>query len=229
LWTKNNDTRAPIRPVPREFPRVSGRTYNQGMASHPISWISQLALPRLTLLLNHIVSSEPVACARLQPHAGRTIDIHWVSSFAPPLPGFLKQILPGAQATASPWRFVITPAGLFEQVLVPAAEPSATDLTSAHAATAGLTITVTLADPVTMARQALKGERPEVKIEGDAALAEAASWLMKNLRWDVQDDVARWLGNGPAELLRSVGNSVRVALQRWRPGTGGNAGMPGQR
>lgn len=180
------------------------------MASHPLSWLGPLALPRLTLLLNHVVSSEPLAMAKLQAHAGRTIDIRWTSSFVPALPAFL-----GALATAEAWvppplRLTITPAGLFE------AASEAQDHT--HTNPNGLTLTVKLPDPIGLARLALKGERPEVNIEGDAGLAEAASWLMKNLRWDVQDDVARWLGNTPAELLRTVGEGIRNSLQRWRPG-----------
>jgi len=191
------------------------------MASSPFSWIGQLALPRLTLLLNHIVSSEPVAMAKLKPHAGRTIDILWVSDFQPPLPGFLRSLAP-SDATPGPWRFVITPAGLLESIDTGVSSPSDGFATAGNG---GLTITVHLPDPLTLARLALRGERPEVNIEGDAALAEVASWMMKNLRWDVQDDLARWLGTAPAEILRTVGNSIRETLARWRPPA--NPGRPG--
>ena len=191
------------------------------MASHPLSWIGQLALPKLTLLLNHIVSSEPVAAAKLQPHAGRTVDIRWVSQFSPSLPGFFSRVGLNAQATPTPWRFTITPAGLFEAVEAPATNMSG-DVPIA--AGNGLVITVHLPDPLTLAKLALKGERPEVNIEGDAALAEVASWMMKNLRWDVQDDVARWMGTAPAEVLRSVGASIKQSLQRWRPNANGQPG-----
>ncbi|MFT3857774.1 MAG: hypothetical protein QM742_09850 [Aquabacterium sp.] len=193
------------------------------MAPFSLSWIGPLALPRLTLLLNHVVSSEPVAMAKLKPHAGRTVDIRWTSSFQPPLPGFLSKGQPASTpATPTAWRFMITPAGLFEAVdaAVPAGLPTAS----------GLTITIHLPDPLTLARLALRGERPEVNIEGDAALAEVASWMMKNLRWDVQDDLARWLGTAPAELLRTVGESVRQSLQRWRPpGSAQRHGAHGRR
>lgn len=193
------------------------------MALHPLSWIGQFALPRLTLLLNHIVSSEPVATAKLQAHAGRTIDIRWDSSASAPLPGFLARMLPGDNGLPSPWRFVITPAGLFEAVDAPA---SPANLDTTVTPPNGLTITVRLADPLTMARQALKGERPDVTIEGDAALAEVASWMMKNLRWDIQDDIARWMGTAPAELLRTVGESIKQSLLRWRPQAGARPGGP---
>jgi ubiquinone biosynthesis protein UbiJ len=185
------------------------------MLSHPFTWLGPLVLPRLTLLLNHVVSSEPVASGKLQPHAGRTIDLRWTSTFSPPLPRFL---LPadGSQGLLPPsMRFVITPAGLFEllesgETLTPSGD--------------GLTLTIELSDPLTMARQLLTGQRPDVRIEGDAALAEVASWLMNHLRWDIQDDVARLLGNAPAEWLRTMGDAVRQALQRWRPGQGSDAG-----
>lgn len=185
------------------------------MLSHPFTWLGPLVLPRLTLLLNHVVSSEPVASGKLQPHAGRTIDLQWTSTFSPPLPRFL---LPadGSQGLLPPsMRFVITPAGLFELVESGDGLPPSAD---------GLTLTIELSDPLTMARQLLTGQRPDVRIEGDAALAEVASWLMNHLRWDIQDDVARLMGNAPAEWLRTVGGAVRQALQRWRPGQGGDAG-----
>lgn len=204
------------------------------MASHPLSWIAQFALPRLTLLLNHVVASEPVATAKLQAHAGRTIDLRWVSSFSPALPAFLSRGLAGGPWVPEPVRLVITPAGLFEVQDAPkAADTPETNVTSLNnsvgAGTSdGLVITVHLADPLSMARQALRGERPEVKIEGDAALAEVASWMMKNLRWDVQDDIARWMGTAPAEMLRTVGDGIRQALQRWRPSPGGQSSHGGR-
>lgn len=177
------------------------------MTASPLSWIGPLALPRLVLLLNHIVSSEPQAVSRLQPHAGRTIEIRWRSAVTDAaLPGLLSRIAPAADSwLPPPVRLQITPAGLFD-------DDAPADVT------AGLLMTVALPDPLTLARKALRGERPDVAIEGDAALAEVASWLMNNLRWDAQDDVARWMGTAPAEMLRMLGGAVRQALQRWRPG-----------
>ncbi|MDE2400565.1 MAG: hypothetical protein KGL90_02725 [Burkholderiales bacterium] len=185
------------------------------MAFTPLSWIGPLALPRLALLLNHVVASEALAMAQLKPHSGQTIDLRWTSSFVPPLAAWFA---PGSTSTdwaPTPVRLTITPAGLFE------IEP----LTEAETPSAGLTLTVHLSAPWTLARRALMGERPEVSIEGDAALAEVASWLMKNLRWDLEDDLARWLGNTPSQMLSTVGTSVKQALQRWRPGPDAHAGF----
>lgn len=165
-----------------------------------------MALPRLVLLLNHIVSSEPQAVARLQPHAGRSLEIGWRAAAGVDAPAPLSRLIPAAEGWLPPAvRLLITPAGLFELQEQPD-QP------------AGLVLTVSLPDPFTLARKAIRGERPDVSIEGDAALAEAASWLMNHLRWDVQDDVARWMGTVPAEMLRTLGESVRQGLARWRPG-----------
>lgn len=190
---------------------VSGGPYNRVMPSSLTSWLAPAALTRLVLLLNHVVASEPQAGLRLRPHAGRTIDLRFSGNPLAQLPPMLAGWVP-AGLVPPPVRLRVTPAGLFE-----IAEDAPTEAGLPVTDTGGLTLTVRLDGPLTMLRQGLRGQRPEVQIEGDAALAEAASWLMKNLRWDVEDDVARWLGHTPAELLRQLGEQVRHALQRVKP------------
>ncbi|WP_133605806.1 hypothetical protein [Aquabacterium commune] len=181
------------------------------MPSSLTSWLAPAALARLVLLLNHVVASEPQAGLRLRPHAGRTIDLRFSGNPLAQLPPMLAGLLP-AGLTPPPVRLRVTPAGLFD-----IAEEAPGSANPAQPEAGGLTLTVRLDDPLAMLRQGLRGQRPEVQIEGDAALAEVASWLMKNLRWDVEDDVARWLGHTPAELLRQLGEQVRQALQRFKP------------
>lgn len=193
---------------------MSAAPYNHTMLPSPIQWLAPAVLARLVLLLNHVVASEPQAVARLKAHTGRMIDIRWATGTAGVLPAFLARVFQG-DATLPPIRLLITPAGLFEAV----AENAPTSAL-APASPQGLTLTVQLGDPIDLLKRAARGERPEVNIEGDANLAEVASWMMKNLRWDIQDDVARFLGNTPAEALRKIGEGIREALQRWRPGNG---------
>ncbi|MBH2017119.1 MAG: hypothetical protein I8H88_11630 [Burkholderiales bacterium] len=188
------------------------------MLPSPFQWLGPAALARLVLLMNHVVSSEPHAAARLRPHAGRPIDIRWSGVGPANLPPFVAQWLPDG-LTPPPIRLLITPAGLFEAV-------DATGSPDGATTPSGLTLTVDLGEPLGLLKRLARGERPDVQIEGDAALAEVASWLMKNLRWDLQDDVARWLGSTPAELLRKVGGGIREALQRWKPGAGPSSGAP---
>lgn len=188
------------------------------MVSHPIFLLAEFAAPRLLLLFNHVLSSEPVASAKLQPHAGKYIDLNWDAPALSRLPAPLAGVLPLAAWAKGSWRFQITPAGLLEWVPASVATTDAPE--------AGLTLSLTLDDPLTMATRALRGERPDVKIEGDVALAEVAAWLMKNLRWDIQDDLSRWMGATPAEFVRVAATRVRDALQRWRPGQNGASTAP---
>lgn len=55
-----------------------------------------------------------------------------------------------------------------------------------------------------IALRLVNGERVPWAVEGDAGLAADVDWLVKNLRWDVRDDLARLLGPILAhELARS--------------------------
>ena len=55
--------------------------------------------------------------------------------------------------------------------------------------------------PARLAAQWFAGERPSVNIEGDSAFAADVSWLIENLRWDIEDDLARIVGQGPAHQI----------------------------
>lgn len=184
------------------------------MVTSLLSGVSPWAFERLTLLINHVLSSEPVACDRLRPHAGRVLQVNWVAASGVRLPAWLDAPL-GLQGGLPPallWR--VTPAGLLEW------QAPSTTASAAEAAPA-LRLTVTLPAPWTAAWRAIRGERPEVAIEGDAQFAEVAAWLVKNLRWDIEDDLARWLGAAPTELLRSTAEAAREALLRgWQTARG---------
>jgi ubiquinone biosynthesis accessory factor UbiJ len=50
-------------------------------------------------------------------------------------------------------------------------------------------------------------------VVGNAQLAADVSWLIDNLRWDVQDDLARVVGAGPAREIARFGNLVATGLR----------------
>jgi ubiquinone biosynthesis protein UbiJ len=52
-----------------------------------------------------------------------------------------------------------------------------------------------------------------VRIEGDVQLAADINWLVDNLRWDVEDDLARVIGDGPAHTVGNVARSAAAALK----------------
>jgi ubiquinone biosynthesis protein UbiJ len=59
----------------------------------------------------------------------------------------------------------------------------------------------------------LEGKKPPVKIEGDVLLAAELGWLADNLRWDLEEDLSRIMGDVPAHALAGVGQRVLAALR----------------
>jgi ubiquinone biosynthesis protein UbiJ len=101
-----------------------------------------------------------------------------------------------------------TPAGLLER----AAEHAVPDLT----------VTLTQSALPELVHTLFTGQKPAVNIEGDVQLAAEVAWLADNLRWDLEEDLSRLLGEAPAAaLVRAVGWGVDAAkgfAGRWRPG-----------
>jgi ubiquinone biosynthesis protein UbiJ len=143
---------------------------------------------RFTLWLNHVLASEDVAVSRLRPHAGRSIRVH--------LTGW-PSLLPAPPALS----FAVTRAGLLEWT---GAEPPAE---------ADLSLSLDASNPARMMAQGLAGQRPAVEVSGDSALAGDVSWLMDNLRWDIEDELARFIGEAPAHELFRIGRPVAAAMR----------------
>ena len=177
-----------------EQPHLRRAPYNAAMTFPPTldpwGWMPA-AMPRLTLLLNHVLASETAATQRLQPHAGRVLVLRCL-----PTPGFL----PPPPAVA----FEVTPAGLLEWI------------DAAQAPTADLEMTVDASAPGALAWSVLSGNTPAVQVQGDARLAADVQWLMTHLRWDIAADLERVLGPGPAQALQSWLMLVRDSVLRFR-------------
>lgn len=147
-------------------------------------------MQRLTLLLNHVLASEQVATYRLKSHAGRrlVLDLEGWPALLPPVP---------------PLAFTVTRAGLLEwdgEAALPASE-------------ADLRVRVDASNPALALLQGLTGQRPRIDVAGDAAFAGDVNWLFENLRWDVQDDLARIVGDVPARELARFGGWTAIALR----------------
>ncbi|MBK6615514.1 hypothetical protein [Ottowia sp.] len=91
-----------------------------------------------------------------------------------------------------------TPAGLCE--LAPVAEPD-------------LLLTVTDSSPLDLARGALRGDRPAVRIEGDVQFAAEVNWLVDHVRWDAEEDLSRLVGDAPAHTIAGIGRGMAQALR----------------
>lgn len=110
-------------------------------------------------------------------------------------------------------RLVATPAGLLD-LGSPAAAPD-------------LTLTVTDDSPWRLAQGALRGEKPPVRIEGDVQFAAEVNWLVDHVRWDLEEDLSRLIGDAPAHAVGQGARAMAAALRRFvPPGPGGTPAGP---
>jgi ubiquinone biosynthesis protein UbiJ len=97
----------------------------------------------------------------------------------------------------------ITPAGLTDQ--------------AAPERTPDLVLSLDGQPPWEVAGQIVAGHKPAVQIEGDVQLAAELAWLVDNLRWDVEEDLARVLGDVAAhsltEACQKLLGAIRSALK----------------
>ncbi len=98
-------------------------------------------------------------------------------------------------------RLEATPAGLLD--IAPAG------------AKADLMLTVTEESPLGLAQAALRGDKPAVRIEGDVQLAAEINWLVDNVRWDIEEDLSRVIGDAPAHAIGETGRRVAQALRQF--------------
>ena len=96
---------------------------------------------------------------------------------------------------------VITPAGLVDRAK-PAAKPD-------------LLLAVAAESPVVVLQSVLSGKAPPVNIEGDVQLAAELGWLADNLRWDVEEDLSRLIGDVPAHTLVNAARQALAGLRQF--------------
>ena len=97
------------------------------------------------------------------------------------------------------FKILITPAGLLDL--------------AGEDASADLTLVLTEESPFALAQSLLQGAKPPVRIEGDVQLAAEVNWLADNVRWDVEEDLSRMIGDAPAHMLAQGARTVSGALR----------------
>lgn len=78
--------------------------------------------------------------------------------------------------------------------------------------------------PLVLAQAALRGDKPAVRIEGDVQLAAEVNWLVDHVRWDIEEDLARVMGDAPAHGLGQAARSLAQALKKF-VGAAGNGSV----
>ena len=92
-----------------------------------------------------------------------------------------------------------TPAGLLER---PAADSQPE-----------LTVTLTQTSPFALAQAVIAGDKPGVDIQGDVQLAAEVAWLVDNVRWDVEEDLSRVVGDAMAHRLTRFASTASQAVK----------------
>lgn len=96
-----------------------------------------------------------------------------------------------------------------------------------------LTMTLTQHSPLAIAQRMMLGDKPEVDVQGDVQLAAELAWLVDNVRWDVEEDLSRVVGDATAHTIGRFARSAAEAVRRFvdrvpRPPFGpGSARPPG--
>ena len=96
---------------------------------------------------------------------------------------------------------VVTPAGLVDRAL--------------PGAKADLQLSVPVDSPLNVLQSVMAGKAPPVKIEGDVQLAAEVGWLADNLRWEVEEDLSRLIGDAPAHALADAARRLIDGLKQF--------------
>ena len=103
----------------------------------------------------------------------------------------------------------ITRAGLF-------------DLDEDHS-TNHLLLEVTERSIGSLAKDAIQGEKPPIRVAGDVQLASELNWVIDNVRWDLEDDLARLIGDVPAHKVASLAKRAASELRKFAQSAAGMA------
>lgn len=80
-----------------------------------------------------------------------------------------------------------------------------------------LTVTLTQTDPWDLVTSVVKGAKPAVDVRGDVQLAAEVAWLAENVRWDLEEDLSRWIGDAPAHAVVSMAQRALQAVKGFLP------------
>jgi ubiquinone biosynthesis accessory factor UbiJ len=66
-----------------------------------------------------------------------------------------------------------------------------------------------------LAQKLTRCDKPNVRIEGDVQLAAEVQWLTQNVKWDLEGDLARIVGNVPAHHIATSVRELQTKLREW--------------
>ncbi len=159
-------------------------------------WLRERLHDSILLALNHVLGANQEARQRLARQSGRVVYWCW-------------------QDLSLSWR--ANGAGFLE----PAGDSRSTSGEEAQASgPPDLTITIQESGPFSLIQRWVTGQAPAVHIQGDVQLAAEVNWLFEYVRWDIEEDLSRLVGDAPAHTLmacaKRLSQPVKQALARYR-------------
>jgi len=162
------------------FAEISAQFRQFAWQLQPPAWLLHELQDKLVILLNHVLSQEPVAMERLRRQQGRRVLVSW-------------------RHFSLQW--TVTPAGLLER--------------SDSRQTPDLRVHVNEESPIVLLQGLRKGQKPTMHVEGDVMLAAELNWLVDHVRWDVEEDLSRLVGDAWAHQLVGLAQRVFNALSEF--------------
>ncbi len=93
----------------------------------------------------------------------------------------------------------ITPAGLLERVSVQT-DPD-------------LSLHISQSSPMALLQTLTQGDKPAMQVQGDVMLAADVNWLVDHVRWDLEEDLSRLLGDAFAHQCVAMGRKIFNAVR----------------
>ncbi len=112
-----------------------------------------------------------------------------------------KGQIAGIESAWTAMKLIVTPAGLLD-LAPPDAEPD-------------LSLKVLDTNPLSILQALLSGDKPRMEIAGDVMLAAEVNWLVDHVRWDVEEDLSRIVGDVPAHGLMQVVRGLSDTLKKF--------------
>ena len=112
-----------------------------------------------------------------------------------------KGQIAGIESAWIAMKLIVTPAGLLD-LAAPDAE-------------ADLSLKVLDTNPLAILQTLLSGDKPRMEVAGDVMLAAEVNWLVDHVRWDVEEDLSRIVGDVPAHTMMKAVRGIGDALKKF--------------